>query len=192
MARRKKMVILILITILASSLLKGLEIKAQNEYVKVKLAMSTSLSQGLQKNTVIKNNTSKSIPKDQEKKSVLPYRTVKVVMSAYCGCSECCGEWSKHNLTASGTIPSRGRTAAAPRSILGSKLEIDGYGTYILEDTGNPKYVKWIDKNTIKVDIYMGNDNNAHERAIKFGIKESTAKLYLNGSASETVNNNLD
>ena len=50
-------------------------------------------------------------------------------------CSHCCGK--SNGITASGTQASAGRTIATSKQFsFGTKLYIEGYGTYIVEDRG--------------------------------------------------------
>lgn len=90
-------------------------------------------------------------------------------ITAYCTCVKCCGIWSaEHPIrqgtgyvqkTATGTIPTEGRTVAVDKDVipLGSIVIIDGV-TYIAEDTGNAV------KGNV-VDIYF----DSHEEAVQFG-----------------------
>lgn len=81
-------------------------------------------------------------------------------LTAYCGCSICCGPWG--NTTASGTIPEEGRTIAADPSIpFGTKLKIKDT-IYTVEDRGGA-----IKGN--KIDIYF----NLHSDALQFGVKNN-------------------
>lgn len=84
-------------------------------------------------------------------------------ITAYCGCSECSGG---HNITASGTTPTEGRTIAADTSILpfGTQVVIDGV-VYTVEDRGSG-----VSGNHI--DIFFA----THDRALAFGRK--TVKVY--------------
>ena len=79
-------------------------------------------------------------------------------ITAYCGCSKCCGKWSKFNLTASGTTPKQGRTVGCNSLDFGTEIIING-AKYIVEDTGNIK------DNVI--DIYF----DLHEDALNFGVR---------------------
>lgn len=81
---------------------------------------------------------------------------------AYCPCPKCCGQWSG-GLTASGTVPEEGRTAAADWDVLpaGTELYIEGVGWRVVEDTG-----AGIDGQAL--DIYMA----SHEAALRFGVQE--------------------
>lgn len=90
-------------------------------------------------------------------------------ITAYCTCVKCCGIWSAEHpsrqgtgyvqKTATGTIPTEGRTVAVDKDVipLGSIVIIDGV-TYIAEDTGNAV------KGNV-VDIYF----DSHEEAVQFG-----------------------
>ena len=81
-------------------------------------------------------------------------------ITAYCNCSQCCGKWSG-GPTASGTIPTAGRTIAVDPNVipLGSKVTIDGH-TYIAEDTGSA-----IKGN--KIDMFF----SSHQEALNWGVK---------------------
>ena len=90
-------------------------------------------------------------------------------ITAYCTCVKCCGIWSAEHpsrqgtgyvqKTATGTIPTEGRTVAVDKDVipLGSIVIIDGV-TYIAEHTGNAV------KGNV-VDIYF----DSHEEAVQFG-----------------------
>ena len=47
--------------------------------------------------------------------------TKKVIVTFYCTCEVCCGNWSGLNLTASGTTPVAGQTLAGDPKVLGEK-----------------------------------------------------------------------
>ena len=59
-------------------------------------------------------------------------------LTFYCPCERCNGALGVSK-TASGATPAEGRTIAVDSSIipLGSRVYIEGYGTFIAEDTGN-------------------------------------------------------
>ena len=84
-------------------------------------------------------------------------------ITAYCSCEKCCGEWSKYNKTASGTVPKQGRTVACNSLNFGTEIIIKGK-KYIVEDTGNMK--------NNHIDIYF----SSHEEALEFGVQN--AKVY--------------
>lgn len=91
--------------------------------------------------------------------------------TAYCTCVSCCGIWSDEHpsrigtdymqKTASGTIPTEGRTVAADTDVLpfGTVLVIDGQ-EYIVEDRGGA-----VKGNSI--DIYF----DSHEEAVAYGLQ---------------------
>lgn len=81
-------------------------------------------------------------------------------VTAYCGCSACCGEST--GITATGTQATEGRTIGVDPSVipLGSKVEIEDLGTYIAEDTGSGVVGNHID-------LYFDN----HDEALAFGVQ---------------------
>ena len=72
----------------------------------------------------------------------------------YCNCSQCCGVWAGGG-TASGTVPTAGRTVAADLPF-GTRLLINGH-EYIVEDSG--VYGCW-------VDVYC----DSHQEALNRGM----------------------
>lgn len=76
-------------------------------------------------------------------------------LTAYCGCASCCG--TAGNLTASGTVPTAGRTVAMGGVPFGTKLLING-NVYTVEDRGTSYGV---------VDIFF----NTHAEACAFGMQ---------------------
>lgn len=99
--------------------------------------------------------------------------------TAYCTCIKCCGVWSQEHpsrvgtdyvqKTASGTIPTAGRTVSVDTEIIpfGTILVIDGH-EYIAEDTGSAV------KGQI-IDIYF----STHEAAREYGVQYKT--IYIKG-----------
>ena len=81
-------------------------------------------------------------------------------LTAYCNCAQCCG--TAGNLTASGTVPTAGRTVAMAGVPFGTQLLING-NVYTVEDLGTPYG---------HVDIYFDN----HSDALSFGLQ--TAEVY--------------
>jgi len=79
-------------------------------------------------------------------------------LTAYCNCSKCCGKWAG-GATASGTMPSAGRTVAMGGVAFGTKLLINGH-VYTVEDRGTPYG---------HVDIYF----NSHSEALQFGSRHA-------------------
>lgn len=99
--------------------------------------------------------------------------------TAYCTCIKCCGVWSQEHpsrvgtdyvqKTASGTIPTAGRTVSVDTEVIpfGTVLVIDGH-EYIAEDTGSAV------KGQI-IDIYF----STHEAAREYGVQYKT--IYIKG-----------
>ena len=81
-------------------------------------------------------------------------------LTAYCNCAQCCG--TAGNLTASGTVPTAGRTVAMAGVPFGTQLLING-NVYTVEDLGTPYG---------HVDIYC----NSHSEALSFGLQ--SAEVY--------------
>ena len=80
-----------------------------------------------------------------------------VTITHYCNCSACCGKWAGGG-TASGTIPTAGRTVACGDLPFGTKIRIEGLdGIYIVEDRGVTGY--WLD-------IYC----DGHQEALNRGM----------------------
>lgn len=86
--------------------------------------------------------------------------TMMFKATAYCNCSKCCGKWAGGN-TASGTVPTAGRTIAVDTSVIpfGTKVIINGT-IYVAEDTGT-----LIKGN--RIDIFF----DSHEEALQFGVQ---------------------
>lgn len=84
----------------------------------------------------------------------------KFKITHYCACKKCCGP-NAQGITASGKKVEEGKTIAVDKSIikLGSKVKIDGYGTYEAQDTGSA-----IKGN--KIDVYVAD----HQRALQMGV----------------------
>lgn len=88
-------------------------------------------------------------------------------VTAYCGCVKCCGKWAATHKTADGHTPKEGITCAAPRSVpFGTKLDIEGVGTRIVQDRLAKKYDG-------RIDIYFAK----HSEALKFGKKRLAVKV---------------
>ena len=81
-------------------------------------------------------------------------------LTAYCNCAQCCG--TAGNLTASGTVPTAGRTVAMAGVPFGTQLLING-NVYTVEDLGTPYG---------HVDIYF----SSHAEALAFGLQ--TAEVF--------------
>ncbi len=92
-------------------------------------------------------------------------------LTAYCGCSKCCGKWGENRplddngkpivYTANMTVAKEGVTIAADINVLpyGTEVIIDGH-RYIVQDRGGS-----ITGN--KIDIYF----ESHQTALEFGVQ---------------------
>lgn len=87
-------------------------------------------------------------------------------LTAYCACSECCGEWAD-GITASGVPAQEGVTVAVDPDVipLGAWVEINGH-QYHAEDTGG--------FGGNHVDIYF----DSHDAACKFGLQVEDVRWY--------------
>lgn len=85
-------------------------------------------------------------------------------LTAYCPCAICKDKWGKRVAA----NPIQGRTIAVDPTVipLGSSVFIEGYGTYIAEDTGG------LIRNS-RIDLFF----NDHTSALNFGVKY--ADVYL-------------
>ncbi len=140
---------------------KQKEIQNQMEKEKqIKLAKEQEgKRQNINKNKANQVTTrSESIPRDNN-------GWVKFVATAYCGCSKCCGKST--GITASGTKATQGKTVAMPSFYkFGTKIEIQGMGTYIVEDRGGA-----IKGN--RIDIFF----SSHKQALNFGKRTVYLKI---------------
>lgn len=90
------------------------------------------------------------------------YTEMKVVATAYCPCSKCCGK--SDGITATGVKAKANHTIAADPSVLPYGTEIlTSLGEFVVEDCGGA-----IKGN--KIDIFF----NDHQEAVEFGVKELT------------------
>ena len=92
-------------------------------------------------------------------------------ISHYCNCSACCGVWAGGG-TASGTIPTSGRTVANNVLPYGTKVLIDGQ-EYVVEDCGGSimdsgmwfdvycdSHAEALQRGLYQTDVYIVEDNN--------------------------------
>ena len=81
-------------------------------------------------------------------------------VTAYCACIDCCGK--TNGITASGTQATAGRTIAMSKNYkFGTKIEIEGYGTFVVEDRGGAIQ-------GTRIDMFF----DTHEEALRFGKKQ--------------------
>ena len=81
-------------------------------------------------------------------------------LTAYCPCSQCCGQWAG-GATASGVMPVANHTIAVDTDIIpfGTQVLINGT-TYVAEDTGGAI-------NGSRIDIFF----DSHQEALNFGVQ---------------------
>ena len=111
------------------------------------------------------NSTTK---KDKKKVKDIEYVTDTFTITAYCSCSKCCGNRNNTKngkvFGAEGTYLYPNQSIATSRNIpFGTKIEIDGLGTYTVQDrvglSTERRYSKKI------IDIYFTD----HQKALNFG-----------------------
>lgn len=106
--------------------------------------------------TKVTSRGSNSIREEEKTKNKTSLGMYK--LTAYCGCSKCCGKST--GITASGAKAKANHTIAASKNFaFGTKIEIDG-NIYVVEDRGGA-----IKGN--KIDVYF----SSHSEALNFGIK---------------------
>lgn len=120
--------------------------KKQNSYTSTSTNTNTSSSAGTSKDT-----TTDTVIDTSQGKYLGRFK-----LTAYCSCPKCCGKWSGGG-TASGVMPTAGRTIAMAGVPFGTKLSINGH-IYTVEDRGTAYG---------HVDVFMG----SHSEALRFGLK---------------------
>lgn len=104
----------------------------------------------------IKTQTSRSLNYSREENQQEGEWIIGII-TAYCPCEKCCGK--TNGITASGAKATANHTIAAPSNYpFGTKIEIENYGIYTVEDRGGAI------KNN-RIDIFM----NSHQEALNFG-----------------------
>ena len=137
---------------------KTQELKKQEQ---IKLAKAKEQQEKMKVAKVVNNTTSRGDVESRKDNSGY----IKFTATAYCGCAKCCGKST--GKTASGTTATAGRTVAMSSSYsFGTKIEIQGMGTYIVEDRGGA-----IKGN--RIDIFFSN----HQKALDFGRKTVYLKV---------------
>ena len=109
--------------------------------------------------TKVTSRSGSSLREEEEEKTKNKKVSLGVYkLTAYCGCSKCCGKST--GITASGVKAKANHTIAAPKNFaFGTKIEING-NIYVVEDRGGA-----IKGN--KIDVYF----SSHSEALNFGIK---------------------
>lgn len=106
--------------------------------------------------------------------SVEPVELTEFRVTAYCACEKCCGKWANLRprdengnpivIGASGEVLATGISCASPYPF-GTEINLDGYGTVVVED----RTADWVvEKHGMNiVDIYFDN----HQEALEFGLQ---------------------
>ena len=127
--------------------------------------------------TELQDNEEKIEKQVEEKTEIKKTYLGEFILTAYCGCEECCGEWAIGRPVdengreivygASGQRLEQGVSIAVDPSVItyGAKVEIDG-GIYIAQDCGGA-----IKEN--RIDVYFEN----HSDALSFGVQ--TKPVYI-------------
>lgn len=137
------------------------EVKTENNIIEQKQTTSRG-------NNVKKQNTKSKTKKTNTSKKTTNSSNIgyiKFVATAYCPCKQCCGK--TNGITASGNKAKAGVTVAMPSKYkFGTKIDIKGMGTYIVQDRGGA-----ISGN--RIDIFF----NTHKEALKFGRRTVYLKV---------------
>ena len=93
---------------------------------------------------------------------------INIIATAYSATVSQCGKDDK--ITASGVVAQEGITIAAPSDLeMNTKLFIKDLGkTFIIQDRGSRKYIRRINSNTIRIDVYF----ESKQDAIAFGVQQ--------------------
>lgn len=110
------------------------------------------------------------------------YEWMQFTATAYCSCKKCCDGYADNRpldsngneivYTASGKKAVQGVTIAADWNVLpkGTVIEMEGYGTFEVQDKGAA-----IVEN--KIDVYF----DSHEEALEWGVKKVNIRVITNG-----------
>lgn len=91
----------------------------------------------------------------------------KFKLTFYCACKKCCGK--TNGITASGTRATEGRTIAINNAKfpMGTKVHLDGFGDFIVEDRGGMK--------STTIDVFVTD----HQRALQLGVYYADAYIIV-------------
>ena len=106
-------------------------------------------------------------------------------ITAYCSCEKCCGEWAKNRpidpvtgeaivVGAAGIELHAGVSVASPLPI-GTVIEIEGLGQYIVQDRTSKKIAAYYNNHI--VDVYFTD----HQEALNFGRQTRTVRIITDG-----------
>ena len=139
------------------------EISSENTRAEENTSETTSRSNTEERTKTSTINTKKKTKKTETTSNNKGY--IKFTATGYCPCKKCCGKTT--GITASGAKAKAGVTVAMPKNYkFGTKIEIKGMGTYIVQDRGGAIKNK-------RIDIFF----NTHSEALKFGKKTVYLKV---------------
>jgi len=92
-------------------------------------------------------------------------------ITAYCGCSKCCGKWSDGHFASGRKVYVGG--VACNWLPFGTKVIIDGLGTYTVEDRGAKSYFGSKSNHIKHLDVYF----DSHEDAKQFGNQYRSVEI---------------
>jgi len=91
--------------------------------------------------------------------------SIEFEVTGYCPCKKCCGK--EDGITSSGVKATANHTIAAPsKYAYQTKIELEGYGTFVVEDRGGA-----IKGN--RIDRFF----NSHQEALTWGRKKCKGKI---------------
>lgn len=98
-------------------------------------------------------------------------------ITAYCSCAKCCGKWAARQgkviRGASGEPLVNGSSIAMPDNVpFGTRVDIKGWGTYIVQDRTGSKVANMYDGKII--DIYC----STHAEAVDIAKSERKVRIY--------------
>lgn len=116
------------------------------------------------------------------------YKEIRIECTYYTSLASC--NSNDLGITASGKKLNT-MTIAVPRKVgskkpmypFGTKIYIEGIGDRLVEDTGNPKYLKVKEDGTVIIDVYVPRnkgetDSQYRRRVLNMGRFTTTAKVY--------------
>lgn len=114
------------------------------------------------------------VEKVEEIEGFVEVEKITYRVTAYCACEKCCGQWALNRpldengnpivYGAAGEVLTSGISAASPLSF-GTQIELDGYGTVVVQDRTAKWVVEKYGENII--DIYF----DSHEEAWNWGCQ---------------------
>lgn len=98
-------------------------------------------------------------------------KTYKIILTFYSVDAEQCG--NDLGITASGKHIQEGMCAAPTSINFGKVISLSNGQSYVVEDRGSSKYIRWIDNNTFRIDVYVP----SREQAERLGVKTYTGVI---------------